>query len=159
MTALKNLLLTCWMHVILQWCNNRTDLISTVHELIILHGELKVVMPYTNFSPLHFSSGNKPFRPFFFSKCFMFYYFPFLLSILLTILVDNLFIIWTGKKIYNHVTWIYSVLPETEVAELHIHFIRVELVATADKYMEFGVGPRRVTSMVLASGQHNTLQT
>jgi len=156
MTALKNLLSTCWMHVILQRCNNRTHLISTVRELIILHGALKGLATYMNLSPLHFSSGNKPFRScFFFSKCFVLHYFPFLVSTLLTILVDYLFIIWTGMKIHNHVTWNYSVLPQTKGAELYIHIIRVDLVATAEKYMEFGVRPRRVTSMVLASGQHN----
>jgi len=44
------------------------------------------------------------------------------------------------------------VLPQTKGAELYIHINRV---ATTDKFMEFGVGPRRVTSMVLASGQRN----
>jgi hypothetical protein len=74
---------------------------------------------------------------------------------LLKILVDYFFIIWTGMKIHKHVTCIYSVLAQTKGAELYIHIIRVDLVATTDEYIEFGVGPRRVTSMVLASGQHN----
>lgn len=154
---MKNLLSTCWMHIILQRCNNRTDLISTVHGLSYCMVNWKELCPIWTFHlyiiQVVISPSDQDF--FFFSKCFIFYYFPFSLSILLKILVDYLFNMRTGMKIHNHVTRNYSVLPQTNGAELYIHIIRVDPVATADIYVEFGFGPRRVTSMVLASGQHN----
>jgi predicted metal-binding membrane protein len=47
------------------------------------------------------------------------------------------------------------VLPQTKGEELYIYIISVDLVVIAEKNMEFGVGPSRVASMLLASGQHN----
>ena len=47
-------------------------------------------------------------------------------------------------------------LHQTKGTELYTHTIGVDLVATTDKYMEFGVRPKTVTRMALASGQKNS---